>query len=75
MVLYTLSFVPDVPQELRHKIASNFESLHWEVERIWNSNDTMHTDSFSLDGLNITCWDSNAPKLPSLPDGCLLKKL
>ena len=75
MILYTLWFAPEVSQEVRHKVASDFESLHWEVERLWSSDDVLHTNHFNLVKLNITCWDSKPPKLPSLPEGCFLEKL
>lgn len=75
MILYTLCFAPEVSQEVRHKVASDFESLHWEIERLWDSKDILHPNHFNLVKLNITCWDSKPPKLPFLPEGCFLEKL
>ena len=73
MTLYTLFFESYVPQDIRQKIASELESLHWEVERKWGAYEPL-SNSFLLNALKITCWDESMPSLPPLPDGCLLEK-
>lgn len=74
MVLYTLYFEDFVSQEKRHKIASDFEVLYWEVGKNWEPADHF-SGNLNVVSLNITSWNQNPPPLPILPTGCHLQKL